>query len=251
MKPFFSKAGLAALAALPVDRTLIGFDFDGTIAPIVSDPDDAYTLKDLRPGLRKLKKLAPLVVISGRGSSDVAHRLKFPHDYLVGNHGLEGLAEFAAKAARAKNVCAKWVKQLERDLAELPEGHGISVEDKKHSLSLHYRHAKKPKAAAAWLTDEIANLWPQPRVIGGHFIYNIVPKGSPHKGTALKALMKRYKCTHSIFVGDDVTDEDAFAEKGNILSVRVGRKKDSHAKFYVGGQEDMAALLNSFAQHFS
>lgn len=251
MKPFFSKSGREALAALPVGRTLIGLDFDGTIAPIVSDPDDAYTLKHLRPLLRKLKKRAPLVVITGRGMSDIDFRLKFPYDFLVGNHGLEGMREFAAKGARAKKVCAKWVTQLNRHLATLPSDHGIYVEDKKHSLSLHYRHAKSPRKAMAWLNDEIANLWPQPRTIGGQLIYNIVPKGSPHKGTALKALMKRYKCTHAVFIGDDVTDEDAFGERGNILGIRVGRKKDSLAQFYVKGQDDMEELLKALIVRFS
>jgi trehalose 6-phosphate phosphatase len=251
LKSFFSREGRAALAALPPGRTLFAFDFDGTLAPIVSNPEDAFTLKNLRPVLRRLAKRAPVTVISGRAVSDVEHRLLFPFRYVVGNHGLEGLPEFRAKAAKAKAVCRKWVAQLERDLRELPPGHGIFVEDKKHSLSLHYRHAKNPIKTMAWLSDEIDNLWPEARVIGGKLIFNIVPKGSPHKGTALKALMKRFRCSHAVFVGDDVTDEDAFGEKGRILAIRVGRKKDSLAPFYIRGQNEMPELLNAFLGRLS
>jgi len=246
LKSFFSRAGQAAVEALPVGRTLFAFDFDGTIAPIVSEPDDAYTLKNLRPALRKLAARAPVVIISGRGVSDVDHRLHFSSRAVIGNHGLEGLVDFEAKAKRAIAICRKWVMQFERSISVLPTDHGIYVEDKGHSLSLHFRHAKNPLKTMAWLNGEIDNLWPQPRVIGGKLIFNVVPKGSPHKGTALKALMKKYKCTHAVFVGDDVTDEDAFAERGNILSVRVGRKKNSLAKFYIRGQNEMLELLNTF-----
>jgi trehalose 6-phosphate phosphatase len=251
LKSFFSREGRAALEALPPGKTLFAFDFDGTLAPIVADPEDAFTLKNLRPLMRKLDRLAPVAVISGRAVADLDRRLLFPYRYIVGNHGLEGLPEFRAKAAKAKAVCRKWHAQLERDLRELPPGHGIYVEDKKHSLSLHYRHSKNPIKTMSWLSDEIDNLWPEARVIGGKLIFNIVPKNSPHKGSALKALMKRFRCSHAVFVGDDVTDEDAFAEKGRILAIRVGRKKDSLARFYIHGQNEMPELLKAFLGRLS
>ncbi|NJM10375.1 MAG: hypothetical protein HC883_05850 [Bdellovibrionaceae bacterium] len=86
-------------------------------------------------------------------------------------------------------------------------------------------------------------MWPQPRVIGGQLIFNLVPHGSPHKGSALTAVMKRVGCTHAIFIGDDLTDEDAFGQPGKILSIRVGRQRGSLARFYIQGQQDMLALL--------
>jgi trehalose 6-phosphate phosphatase len=243
LKSLLSNAGEKAIAELPRDRTLYAFDFDGTIAPVVDDPFRARTLSPLRPLLKKLSREATVVVISGRARRDVSSRLHFPYHYVVGNHGLEGLPEFRLRGQRAKSTCRKWVRRLEQDLADLPKGHGIWVEDKGHSLSLHYRRAKSTARASAWLQDEIANLWPQPRVIGGLFIYNLVPKGSPHKGTALKALMKRFNCTHAVFVGDDITDEDAFATRGKILSVRVGRNKNSLAEFYLRDQTEMIEML--------
>lgn len=244
MRSLFSPAGQRALKQLPADKTLLAFDFDGTLAPLVTDPDDAFTLNFLLPVLRGLEGRGRLAVITGRGLKDIRRRLLFKPDFVVGNHGLEGLREFAHKGDQAKATCRKWVQQLHRDLAALPTDHGIYVEDKGHSLSLHYRLAKKTLRTESWLSETIDNLWPQPRVIPGKLIFNLLPKGSPHKGKALKVLMKRMKCSHAVFVGDDVTDEDAFAESGSILSIRVGRKRDSQAQYYIQDQNAMLPLMN-------
>lgn len=248
MKPLFSRAGMAALDDLPKGATLFAFDFDGTIAPIVDDPKDALTLKFLRPPLRKLASRARLAIISGRARKDVKSRLYFPCDYVVGNHGLEGLPMFRARGEKAKKICRKWTAQLSERVAELSPQSGIFIEDKSHSLSLHYRHARNHSRAVKWLESEFDNLWPLPRVIGGKEVFNLLPKGSPHKGSALKALMKHFACTHAVFVGDDLTDEDAFGEKGKILSIRVGRRKDSLAKFFIRDQDEMLKLLNELVR---
>ena len=246
MKDFFSRVAQSEFSKLPLDKTLFAFDFDGTLAPLVSEPGEAYTLPVLRPLLRRLSRRARVVVISGRAVRDVKPRLFFSTRAVIGNHGLEGVSSFAAKAVRAKKVCRKWVAQLRRSFAELPPDHGLYLEDKSHSLSLHYRHARNPLKVSAWLADEIENLWPTPRVVGGKLIFNIVPKGSPHKGTALKALMKKMNCTHAVFVGDDTTDEDAFGEGPRVFSIRVGRKKGSKARYYVKGLNDMTEVLKVF-----
>jgi len=250
MRPFFSPAGRKALAALPPSKTLLAFDFDGTLAPIVANPQEAYTTESLLPLMDQLSQQTNVAVITGRALRDVRKRLHFKPDFLVGNHGMEGLKEFNAKAAQAKRVCRRWMTQLKRDLAGLPKKHGIVVEDKGHSLSLHYRHARNRSQAKAWLAQEIDNLWPEPRVIPGKMLFNVLPQGAPHKGLALKALMKRRGCSHAIFIGDDDTDEDAFGQPGPILSVRVGRKSSSQARFYIPGQKEMPALLHEISRAF-
>lgn len=243
MRSLFSAAGRKAITALPESKTLLAFDFDGTLAPIVTNPEDAFTRPELLPLLKSLSKQSKVTVISGRAIKDLKSRMKFKPDMVVGNHGLEGLKEFAPKATKAKVICRKWVAQLKRDFKELPPHHGLVIEDKVHSLSLHYRLAKK--SVLPWLEEEIDNLWPEPRVIPGHKLYNLVPTGSPHKGIALKALMKRYQCTHAIFVGDDDTDEDAFGISKRVLSIRVGKKRGSDADFYIEGPEQMVDLLRA------
>lgn len=241
MRSIFSRQGHSLLDDFCGEDTLFAFDFDGTIAPLVSDPDEAFTLKTLRLPLRKLSKMAPTAVISGRGKADVASRLGFPTSFVIGNHGLEGLREFEVKADRAEKICRQWVKQLQK---ALPEDPGVYLEDKGHSLSVHFRHAARPIKIKNILSQEISKLAPAPRVVGGKLIFNLVPKGSPHKGTALKVLMGKTGVSRAIFVGDDVTDEDAFAEKGQILSIRVGKKRDSRADFFVQNLDAMPIFLN-------
>ncbi len=246
LESLFSRAGTIAMDEVLRKPALFAFDFDGTIAPIVDNPKDAVTLKVLRPPLCKLASKAHVAIVSGRGLKDVKSRLYFRCDFVVGNHGLEGLSKFRAKGEKAKRICRKWTAQLSQRLADLHPKSGIFVEDKCHSLTLHYRHAKNPSQAVRWLESEIDNLWPLPRVVGGKDVFNLLPKGSPHKGSALKALMKHFACPHAVFVGDDLTDEDAFREKGKILSVLVGRRKDSLAKFFIRDQDEMLKMLNEF-----
>jgi trehalose 6-phosphate phosphatase len=214
-------------------RILLAFDFDGTLAPIQIKPESACIAKSLLPILKKLKRDgATIAVITGRSLKDVRKRLLFKPDYLVGNHGMEGLPEFGGLASRVRDLKTKW-----------PNDPGIFLEDKKESLSLHYREAKNRKAAVKELKNLIAQLNPRPRVIPGKYLFNVIPRGSPHKGLALKQVMRTAKLSHAIFIGDDDTDEDAFRQKGKILSIRIGETHDSAAKFYIRRQTDMRKLL--------
>lgn len=240
MKPLFSPAGRKVLAQLDLDKTLIAFDFDGTLAPIVEEPEAARTLAPLLPLLDRLEDTAKIAVITGRAVHDVRRRLDFSPDFVVGNHGMEGLPEFRVKADRARDICRRWVRELK---AEMSRRRGLFLEDKRYSLSLHYRQARDVQAAEKWLKARIKELDPAPRVIPGKCLFNLVPKNSPDKGAALKALMKRAQVKQALFIGDDDTDEDVFVQKGNILSVRIGKKRGSKARFYIPRQEDMLPLL--------
>ena len=90
MEPFFSPAGDAALAQFLARRPLLAFDFDGTLAPIVSRPDDARVPDTLAAMLARLAGLAPVAIVTGRQVDDVRPRLGFTPTYVVGNHGAPG-----------------------------------------------------------------------------------------------------------------------------------------------------------------
>jgi trehalose 6-phosphate phosphatase len=79
---------------------------------------------------------------------------------------------------------------------------------------------------------------------------NIVPADAPHKGMALERERSRLFCDTAIYVGDDETDEDVFAldQPGRLLSIRVGRKEDSRADFYLESQAGIDPLLRLLAR---
>lgn len=246
MKPLFSPPGRRALDQFPLHKTLLAFDFDGTLAPLKKDPDAVHTYAEFLAPLTALKSRTKIAVISGRGLKDLKPRLHFSVDFLAGNHGLEGVPEFADRAAHARAISKKWARTLNTAIAG--RDRGLFVEDKTYSLSLHYRNTRNKISARAWFKREIARLEPAPRVIPGKLLFNLVPRGAPHKGTALKQMMKSAGCTRAIFLGDDHTDEDVFndpaSKSGRVLSVRVGPSTRSAAPYFLRGHKDVGRLLN-------
>ncbi len=221
-------------------KPLLAFDFDGTLAPIVLVPDDARMADTTRRLLVRVARLFPCAVISGRARADVAKRSKgVPWVAVVGNHGIE-----SAEGGRAvAPAVQRWRRVLEHQLAPVA---GVWVEDKGHSLSVHYRGAAhKPRARRAILAA--LGTLRGTRVVSGKDVFNVVPRGAPNKGQAVVRLRRRLGCDRVLFVGDDVTDEDAFALAGpRFLAIRVGARRGSAAPHHLRSQaeiDDLLALL--------
>jgi trehalose 6-phosphate phosphatase len=87
----FSDAGQAALRHFIDASTLFAFDLDGTLAPIVPEPEGILIPKGIWEGLIRLNRMAPVAIITGRGRADARRHLGFKPRFLVGNHGAEGL----------------------------------------------------------------------------------------------------------------------------------------------------------------
>ncbi|MDP1992017.1 MAG: hypothetical protein Q8K00_13460, partial [Syntrophales bacterium] len=87
-------------------------------------------------------------------------------------------------------------------------------------------------------------LVPQPRVVGGKYVENLLPEEAPDKGSALLQLMRQAGCAKGFFVGDDRTDEDVFHLDGNqLFTVRVGTGMKSRARYFLRGQGEILLLL--------
>jgi len=244
MKPLFSDEGVQRLEQFARGRILCAFDFDGTLSPIVPVPEDARLPDNIRDLLERLAQHAPIAIVTGRSVEDISGRIGFQPDFLVGNHGLQGVPGWEGRAAKHEQACAKWRRRIDHALREPGWDTGIQLEDKRFSLSVHYRHATDPAGSAAALETLFANLEPPPRIVGGKFVYNLLGQDRCHKGTALARLMEVSGAHGALYVGDDVTDEDVFGmRRPDILSVRVETSDDSFADFFVAHQRDMARLL--------
>lgn len=244
MKPLFSEEGVQRLEQCAHGRVLCAFDFDGTLSPIVPVPEDARLPDGLRMLLERIAQHAPIAIVTGRSVEDISRRLGFRPDFLVGNHGLQGVPGWEDLAAKHEQACAGWRRQIDQALGEPGWDPGIQLEDKRFSLSVHYRHAKDPVACAVALESLFARLEPQPRVVGGKFVYNLLVQDRCHKGTALSRLMELSGAAAALYVGDDVTDEDVFRlRRPDILSIRVEPSAESAADYFVPQQHDMTRLL--------
>ena len=238
MTDILAKRNQRVLADYIQTNLLVAFDYDGTLAPIVSVPDHAHMRSITRRLLRKVAQRYPCVVISGRSRSDLMNRLgDIPVVHVSGNHGLEPWAEDPKYIRRVQH----WVKQL---TPRLKDCRGIVIEDKIYSISIHYRAARHRAEALRAIDEAIADL-PGARRIGGKLVVNLLPKEAPTKGEALERSRRLLMCDSALYVGDDETDEDVFRgfDRTRLLGVRVGVAEGSMAKYCLRHQTEIDGLL--------
>jgi len=242
MKHAFSSAGKQALREALRGHALLAFDFDGTLAPIVPRPEVAAAPSAIAQRLARLARLRPVAVVTGRSCEDVRSRLGFTPQYLIGNHGAEhGPADQQAPAAgqldplRAR--LAAWQNRLTAS--------GVTVEDKRLSIALHYRTARKLALAMAVIDEVLQDVGSDVRIFGGKCVVNVVPHGVPDKAGALLSLVSQAGADTAVFLGDDINDEVVFeCAPPHWFTVLVGRASHgSRARFFLDGQNLVAILL--------
>lgn len=240
MNPLFSKASLMLLESLSFTKTLYAFDFDGTLSKIVRIPSEASISPTTEALLKTLSSLAPVAIVSGRSVRDLRSRIGFEPQYVIGNHGLEGLGNNTESLKKAKSICIQWKKTL----SEVDFGPGTEIEDKIYSLAIHYRRSRNKKQVKDLINKVLQTLKPAVQIITGKSVINLLPQGAPHKGAAVLELKKRAEAKHLFYIGDDDTDEDVFSlPDPQIMSVRVGKKRASQAHFYISRQSEINHLL--------
>ncbi len=241
MKHILGRDQRAVLRALARARALLAFDFDGTLAPLVPKPG----LAGLRPGTRSLledvARLYRCAVITGRALDDLRPRIAgLPLWAALGNHGAEDGAGGRGRAERRRTVRG-WRRILR---ARLGPTRGVWIEDKRDTLTIHFRNASSPSRARRAVL-RIARALPEARLVAGHFGINLLPVGSPDKGTAVQRLRRRARSEAALYVGDDGSDELVFssAHRPGLVTVRVGRSRASRASFYLRDQREIDDLL--------
>lgn len=186
-------------------------DVDGTISPIVDNPDQATITPKSRELLQALvSHLALVAVVSGRAAGDVRQRVGLPQLTYLGNHGLERWADDHVEPAPE-------VKQfrpaLENALQALSARQvpGMLIEDKDATLSVHYRQTDDPATVArdfAPIAQAIADEQGL-KLFQGRMIFELRPPIQMNKGTAFRQLVAENKLAAALYIGDDTTDVDA------------------------------------------
>ncbi len=243
MRDLLSDAGVQALCTFAARAPLCLFDFDGTLAPLAPDPAAVLLPPPVRQRLQVLQRRVPVGIVTGRSLADMRERLGFAPDYLVGNHGLEGVPGEQLRPAALVRTCREWRDWLAPRIAGIDPA--IWLEDKRYSLSLHFLNARDHTRAIAGLSDLFAQLQPAPRVIPGKCIFSLLPGGRGDKGEAVCQLLRFTQRDAALYVGDDVTDEDVFRLPGPaVFSVRVGCGEASAARWCLRDHEAVGTLLD-------
>lgn len=225
-------------------RLLIGCDYDGTLAPLVPDPARAHPLREGIVALRGLASLADtyVSVISGRALRDLAMLSRLPDEiHLVGSHGSEFEPNMTGRLDSAQlELLDQIVDDLRMRTASVP---GTTVETKPSGVAFHYRMADEHAGEEA--ARRIRSDW-------GHRDGIVVRNGKcvvelsvvdADKGAALDHLRHTFAADTVIFIGDDVTDEDAFAVlRGPDVGIKVGDGTTA-AAFRVSDPADVTEVL--------
>ena len=216
------EAGLRSLAQVPV--LLVACDYDGTLAPIVERPEEATAHRESTAALRAIASLADthVAVISGRSLRDLAVLSRLPDEiHLVGSHGSEFDVGFASDLSPELVGLRDRIADELSVIAETCEG--LQVERKPASVAFHFRRADPDEARVA-----VASVLSGPGLLDGVKVKEgkqVVELSvvDLHKGTALQRLRSQVAADAALFIGDDVTDEDAFATlAGPDLGLKVG-----------------------------
>jgi trehalose 6-phosphate phosphatase len=240
MPYILSKRHLPTLAHFAASNVLLAFDYDGTLSALAPTPAEARIRPLTRRLLCAVAERYPCAVISGRSRADLARRLaRVPVWHVAGNHGLEPWGERESYARRVR----RWMQPLSAQLAPCE---GVVIEDKTYSLTVHYRQARNRRRALEAIAGAVRGL-SSARVLGGRDAISVVPRGAPHKGTALERVRQLLVCDTAIYVGDDDTDEDAFrtARPDRLLAIRVGNSRQSCARYWLRSQDEMDGLLQT------
>lgn len=243
----FSPEGVACLDAVLATDPLLAFDIDGTLAPIVEERADARIPDEVQRLLRALALRLDVAIITGRAIDDARRMLAFEPRYLVGNHGAEGIAAWKTRTENFARTVRGWQESL-RDCAALDTA-GVTIEDKRFSLSLHYRQATDHDAARRAIAACIERLSPAPKVIDGKAVVNVLAPDAPDKGQALRALIAQSHAANALYVGDDDTDETVFGlHLPSLLTLRVEPSPDSAAALFLRDQREVLTLMGHIAR---
>lgn len=245
--------------ALKKRHIYLFLDYDGTLAPIARTPAGAAMPDVLKDALSRLSKAGDvkIAVVSGRSLKDIKGRIGLKNIVYVGNHGFEiegpKMRFESPVSVKYKTLLKSLKSRLKKNLARIK---GVLIEDKDYSLSIHYRLVDKkhvPVLKALFhestIRDEVRN---NIATGTGKMLLEVRPPVDWDKGKAVSWLLDRQRSilkqrAHRIFpvyVGDDVTDEDAFKTlKDEGLTIFVGRPKKSLAKYYLNDTAEVNQLL--------
>jgi trehalose 6-phosphate phosphatase len=235
----------AVLRIARVPQLLVACDYDGTLAPIVDDPTKATPSPESVAAVRALSTLpqTTVCVISARALRDLAALSRLPNEVrLVGSHGSEFDVSYVDELPLDRQQRRA---ELHAALAAIAKDQpGVRLEAKPASVAVHFRTA--PRDVAQRVVDAVrsgAALWPDIEVTTGKEVIelSVVPTD---KGQAIDALRMQVSASAVVYLGDDLTDEKAFAHlHGPDLSIRVGTG-ETQARHSVADADEALAVLN-------
>ena len=234
-------------------------DYDGTLSPLSQVPGKAIMSERVKEVLSKLSNMSncKIAIVSGRAVNDISKRVGLKKIVYVGNHGFEirgPKINFKSPISRRfRNILEEIISKLKKNLLSFK---GVLIEDKGFSITVHYRLADK-KDIAAIESEFYASLFlyefrNNVQIKAGKMALEVRPPIPWNKGLVvlwllgrrLFAMRDKKENVIPIYVGDDITDEDAFEsliDKG--ITIFVGSPKNTKARFYLKDTGEVTKFL--------
>ena len=227
-------------------------DYDGTLTPIVSSPELAVLDEDMRITLRKLSQLSPVAIISGRDRADVESLVGLPNLVYAGSHGFDIAGPGGLK--REKEGAEDFVTVLQeaelRLRAALVGIEGVLIEPKRYAIAVHYRLVdEKDVSAVEKAFDAALREAGSLRRTEGKKVFELRPSLDWDKGKAVLWLLTELGLDGPgimpLYIGDDDTDEDAFAAlAGRGIAILVAdRPRSTRARYRLDSPRAVGAFL--------
>ncbi|KAL3647463.1 hypothetical protein CASFOL_008431 [Castilleja foliolosa] len=217
-------------------RIALFLDYDGTLSPIVDNPDHAFMSNAMRSAVSNVAKYFPTAIISGRSRDKVYEFVGLTELYYAGSHGMDIMGPVRSPSSDNKNCIKSTDKQgkevnlfqpaseflpmideVYRSLIEITKDiAGAKIENNKFCVSVHYRNVdEKSWSFVGQSVEEILKRYPRLRLTHGRKVLEVRPVLNWHKGKAVEFLLESLGLMNCddvlpIYVGDDRTDEDAF-----------------------------------------
>ncbi|KAG6648987.1 hypothetical protein CIPAW_07G181700 [Carya illinoinensis] len=224
-------------------------DYDGTLSPIVQDPDRAFMSREMREVVKDVARYFPTAIVTGRCRDKVYSFVRLAELYYAGSHGMDIKAPSKHSKCHRGNktvifqagteflpMINEVYKVLVNKTSSIP---GAKVENNKFCLSVHFRCVEEKRwAALAEQVKEVLSAYPQLKLTQGRKVFEIRPTIKWDKGKALEFLLESLGYANSndilpVYIGDDQTDEDAFKvlrDRGQgfgILVSKVAKKTNA------------------------
>ncbi|XP_022131926.1 probable trehalose-phosphate phosphatase J [Momordica charantia] len=235
-------------------------DYDGTLSPIVEDPDRAFITNEMRAAVRNVASCFPTAIVSGRCRDKVYDFVKLAELFYAGSHGMDiqgptqGHKGNEAVLFQPASELLPMIDEVHKTLSDITKSiTGAKVENNKFCLSVHFRCVDEKRwGALADQVESVVNQYPELILTIGRKVLEIRPAIKWDKGKALEFLLESLGFANSsdvlpVYIGDDRTDEDAFKvlqSKGLGFGILVSKfPKETSASYSLQEPSEVEEFL--------
>jgi trehalose 6-phosphate phosphatase len=237
-------------------RAAVFLDYDGTLTPIVERPDLAVLSEEMRTAVKNLAAICKVAIISGRDRADVHRLVGLDELVYAGSHGFDIAGPEGLRIQHEEGTA--FATTIQRAAARISEAltsiRGALVETKRFAVAVHYRQvATKDLPAVEAAVDNVLKDMPDLRKTFGKKVFELRPRLDWDKGEAVLWLLRTLGLDrHEVlpfYLGDDTTDEDAFAAlQGRGIGILVGcPARETAARYVLDRPAEVGRFLGNLA----